>query len=107
MSTNGSNGTFPLRPGRVLKTVAKAYGLTVAELTAPGRSSRAVTQARLVAYVLLREECWLSWPRIAETTGRVPHGGSIIAQARNADPEAVAELRARLRPDGHQQQLFR
>jgi hypothetical protein len=101
---NGSNGhtpngAFPLKPAEVLKAVASAYGLKAADLTAWGRGTRTVSEARRVAYVLLREESWLSWQAVAEVTGHSPTGsGSVSKSAARANPEAIATLRGQLRP---------
>ena len=98
MSTSSRNGTFPLDPADVLRTVADAYHLDVAHLKSQGRRQPAVA-ARLVAYVLLHDECHLGWALVAQTMGRnYGSGGSVAVTARNANPDAVAELRARLRP---------
>jgi hypothetical protein len=90
---------FPLHPADVLAAVAAAYGITVGHLTALSRRPPAV-EARLVAYVLLHDECRLGWAGVAETVGRSTSGRTHISRtARNANPAAVAALRARLRPD--------
>lgn len=105
-----SNGTFPLRSADVLRAVAEAYGgLKARDITdAWGKAPRAISEARRVAYALLHEECWLSWRQVAALMGRSTSGGDWLAvQARKADPAAVEELRAQLRPKHDQGELFR
>jgi chromosomal replication initiation ATPase DnaA len=100
-----TNGTFPLRVEHVLEVVAEAYGIDVKTLRAPGRKSPA-KEARLVAYVLVHDECHRSWAHVAEVLGRYYNSSNVRAAARNANPAAVAELRARLRPESAQPTLW-
>lgn len=99
-----TNGTFPLPPARVLEAVAVAYGLTVAEITAPGRAGRPVEMARRTAVQLLREECWLSWPNVSQAMGRAKNGGW-ACRITPAAPAAIEALRRQLR-DPDQPSLF-
>jgi hypothetical protein len=104
VSTTG-NGAFPLPPDDVILAVAAAYQLNPRDLTG-GNRRWPRPEARLVLYQLLHDECHLSWGGVADTMNRV-RGGWIAAQARKADPAALAELRTQLRPNGNQEQLFR
>lgn len=96
MSTN-SNGAFPLSAAAVIVAVAAAYQLEPAELVGYSRR-RPRPEARLVVYRLLHDECRLGWTGVAHAMNRHP-GGWLSVQARKADPDAVAALRARMRPD--------
>jgi hypothetical protein len=95
---------FPVKAAKVLEVVADAYGLSVAELTGMDRC-QPLPAARLVAYVLLHEESRLGWTAVGRVMRR-PGTNSFIKQANRADPEAVDELRARLRPNGKQRSLW-
>jgi hypothetical protein len=99
-SSAPTNGTFPIRPQVVIQVVA--YGIKPHDLTFWGRAPRPIAAARRVAYSLLHEESWLSWRAVAEQVGRDSTGtGWIASAARLADPDAVEQLRARLRsPQG-------
>jgi hypothetical protein len=99
------NGPFPLQPADVIATVAAAYGLKPRDLTIPGRAGRPVEAARRVVYLMLREDCWLSWARVAEIMGRTKSGW-VSRAAQGADPDAVARLRSVLHPEGVQGRLF-
>jgi hypothetical protein len=91
---------FPIPAARVLETVADAYGLTVADLTGPGRQ-RPLGDARRVAYRLLHDDCRLSWAQITGLVGRQPGTSQWLgSMAAGADPAAVELLRARIHVNG-------
>lgn len=90
---------FPIPPTKVLKVVAKAYGLTVADLTSRDQRNPRPA-ARRVACRLLHEESWLSWASVSEVLKRRVKGATVASRSVLADPDALAELRDRLR-NGH------
>jgi hypothetical protein len=101
-----TDGTFPLATAKVIKEVAAAYNVEVGYLKGQGRQ-RPATEARLVAYVLLHEECRIGWAQVATAMGRqYGSGGTIAVAARGANVEAVEQLRSRLRPEVEQPALF-
>jgi chromosomal replication initiator protein len=69
---------------KVLEAVAQAYGVSVAELRAKGRSRR-VAVPRQVAMYLLREEAGLSLPRIGELLGGRDHSTIMHGTRKVAD----------------------
>ncbi len=93
---------FPVPAQRVLEVVAEAYGLAVEQLAGLNRDQPTPT-ARRIAYRLLHEESGLSWLNVTKRMGRQPGTKGYVAyQGRQADPEALAVLRSRLRPNGQE-----
>lgn len=90
---------FPIPPNRVLKAVAKAYGLSVDDLTSRDQRNPRPA-ARRVACRLLHEESWLSWASVSDVLKRRVKAASVASRSVLADPEALEELRGRLR-NGH------
>ncbi len=81
---------------KVLEAVAQAYGVSVAELQAKGRSRR-VAVPRQVAMYLLREEAGLSLPRIGELLGGRDHSTIMHGVRKVADQlERDAHFRRRV-----------
>ena len=81
---------------KVLETVAQAFGLSVAELRAKGRSRR-VAVPRQIAMYLLREEAGLSLPRIGELLGGRDHSTVMHGVRKVADRlERDAQFRRRV-----------
>ncbi len=88
---------------RILRHVANAYGLTVAEVRS-GSQTRAVAPARHLCAYVLREKCGYSYPAIAKHLGLANHtsamyGVSMVARGMASDENArrlVAECLATL-----------
>jgi hypothetical protein len=94
---------IPPKPELVLRHVAEAYGITVANVK---KRSAPVSPARLVAYRMIHDDCRLPWVRVAEIMGLLPSSsGDVAKKARRADPEAVEEIRHVLY-NGNQRSLF-